>query len=609
MPSRFTVVRALVLLTFSAWLQPGAAAAQSLTARIETGAYPHAITVDSAANRVYVANYYAGTVSIIDALTNHVTTTIPISAAWDVGLSSAGNRIYVSRDFVEGYEVHNAENGNFLAFVSAPQHAREITVNSQTDRVYVSNPYNNQIRVFDGTTHQALALIRVSHWLYDLAVDLEKNLVYGANYGVGALTVIDGATNTVADEVTPGSSGNSWAVAVNPLTNKIYLTKLNTVGGGEVVVLDRTSLATIKTLTLDGAAGVAVNEKTNRVYVTLYGQGGLAVLDGVTDTVVSVVPVGGQWPERVQVHRDLGRVYVTDGFTTSTISVFQDAVPNTAPTADAGGDVTTAADSVCRTSVTLNGGGSDPDGDELAFEWRDESGVVLGRESTITLSALPLGTHRFTLTVDDGAGGTASDDVLVSVVDTTPPVLALSGSNPLNHEAGTSFADPGATAVDNCAGDLSAAITAVSNVDPGAIGTYIVAYTVSDPSGNAAQAVRDVHVVDTRPPMISAVTASRDVLWPPNGRMIPVVVSVNVADAVDPAPRCTVVDITSNEPVGASADWGITGPLSLELRAQRLGGSSQGRVYAIHVRCSDASGNGTEASVTVRVPHDQRPAR
>jgi hypothetical protein len=63
-----------------------------------------------------------------------------------------------------------------------------------------------------------------------------------------------------------------------------------------------------------------------------------------------------------------------------------------------------------------------------------------------------------------------------------------------------------------------------------------------------------------------------------------------------------VIGVTSNE--GSSADWQITGPASVELRADRAG-SGSGRIYVITVRCTDASGNASTSTAVVSVPHDQ----
>jgi len=52
-------------------------------------------------------------------------------------------------------------------------------------------------------------------------------------------------------------------------------------------------------------------------------------------------------------------------------------------------------------------------------------------------------------------------------------------------------------------------------------------------------------------------------------------------------------------------DWGITGPLSLNLPAKRSD-AGPGRVYTFTVRCTDTSGNSSLKSGTVIVPHDQR---
>jgi hypothetical protein len=59
---------------------------------------------------------------------------------------------------------------------------------------------------------------------------------------------------------------------------------------------------------------------------------------------------------------------------------------------------------------------------------------------------------------------------------------------------GTTFTDPGATASDGCAGDLTSAIVVTGSVDTNTVGFYALTYTVSDPSGHSDTKVRTVEV-------------------------------------------------------------------------------------------------------------------
>jgi CSLREA domain-containing protein len=110
-------------------------------------------------------------------------------------------------------------------------------------------------------------------------------------------------------------------------------------------------------------------------------------------------------------------------------------------------------------------------------------------------------------------------------------------------------------------------------------------------------------------PVIESVTASPAVLWPPDHRIVPVTVTVQVTDACDPIPTCRLVSVRSNEAVdglgdgNTAPDWHITGNLTAGLRAERSA-RGNGRIYVLTVRCTDASGHGTEQSVTVAVPRD-----
>src|SRR5207249_3984126 len=93
--------------------------------------------------------------------------------------------------------------------------------------------------------------------------------------------------------------------------------------------------------------------------------------------------------------------------------------PNRPPIANPGMDqMVTVAHDIRRptstASLTLDGSASsDPDGDALSYEWK-ENGAVVGTAATLNLSRA-VGDHTFTLTVTDPYGAFDSDDVIVTI--------------------------------------------------------------------------------------------------------------------------------------------------------------------------------------------------
>lgn len=166
------------------------------------------------------------------------------------------------------------------------------------------------------------------------------------------------------------------------------------------------------------------------------------------------------------------------------------------------------------------------------------------------------------------------------------------------------------TATDEC--DPAPAVTcepASGSVFP--VGTTTVTCTAVDFSGNTSTCTFDVTIkTDTTPPVVSDVSASPDHLWAPNHTMVDVEVFATMKDDCDPSPSCKIVEVTSNQPINGKGDgntepdWEITGDMTLKLRAERSGALGE-REYTIHCVCTDASGNHTDFTVEVEVPHDQ----
>lgn len=279
--------------------------------------------------------------------------------------------------------------------------------------------------------------------------------------------------------------------------------------------------------------------------------------------------------------------------------------------ADAGPDQTVECAGAV-TSVMLDGTGSTGSG-TLSYTWK-EGTTVLGTGAMLTVS-LPLGPHTITLTVTSSGGGSADDTVAVDIVDTMAPTITLNGPNPMTVECHTIFIDPGATANDDCAGDLTSAITFSGSVNANVVGTYTLTYSVSDGS-HTTMATRTVNVVDTTSPVIT-LNGQAHLLWPPNHEYQTFQVTNFVASVTDSCETSlgvsdvVISQVTSDEPVNNRGDGNTVNDIviaadcrSVQLRAEREG-SGNGRVYTISFRVRDASGNIATATAIVTVPKSQ----
>ena len=107
-------------------------------------------------------------------------------------------------------------------------------------------------------------------------------------------------------------------------------------------------------------------------------------------------------------------------------------------------------------------------------------------------------------TVTDSSGNVTTVQRNILRKDESAPVLNLKGENSITIDAGTTFTDPGYTALDDRDGDVSDKVEITGTVNIYRADTYVLTYTVSDSSGNVATAQRTITVKPIQqPPVIN----------------------------------------------------------------------------------------------------------
>ena len=113
--------------------------------------------------------------------------------------------------------------------------------------------------------------------------------------------------------------------------------------------------------------------------------------------------------------------------------------------------------------------------------------------------------RRARVQVKDDFNRTAAATLTIKVLDLdeVAPVITLTGDANATHEAGTTWTEPGYTAVDAVDGNLTGSATISGTVNAGTKGAYSLTYSVSDLAGNAASVTRVVTAQDTTSPVIT----------------------------------------------------------------------------------------------------------
>ncbi len=101
------------------------------------------------------------------------------------------------------------------------------------------------------------------------------------------------------------------------------------------------------------------------------------------------------------------------------------------------------------------------------------------------------GIYVINYTAIDKSGNRSSAQRLISVTDSSSPVIELTGGATMAIAFGNTYSEPGVSATDLVDGTVS---VSSSGIVGSALGTYTLSYTASDSAGNSTQVIRTVTV-------------------------------------------------------------------------------------------------------------------
>ncbi len=334
---------------------------QTVHPQIPVGGFPTGIALNSATDTIYVANGTTHTLSLLDGKTcnardssgcrQQVTAVTAGADPIGVAVDESTNTVYVvnfsgTLAVVNGRRcdaAHTAGCGVAPTTVPVGDRPQFLAIDERSDTIYVANGGSNTVSVIDGRRCNALstagcgrprATVSVGPEPFTLALNAATRSIYVTNLGAHTVSVIDGATCNARKvsgcrrrPVTINVGQTPGGIAVNSRTNTIYVTGE---GSSDVSVIDGTTCnarttsgcrrTPVRALAGPGARGIAINEATNTVYVANTVANTVSVIDGARCNATvhtgcgrraAVAPVGVS-PRRVAVDELTNTVYVTN---------------------------------------------------------------------------------------------------------------------------------------------------------------------------------------------------------------------------------------------------------------------------------------------------------
>jgi len=248
------------------------------------------IAINPSTNKIYIANQDAKDISVVDGDSDSLMVNIPIRGGpFDISIDPFGN-IYVTSRELNILSVIDSTTDRIISTVAIYSNSSSLSVNQLTHKVYVANQGvavdrnehniypvtergSNVVSVIDkifdykkgNEEYKIISNIPVENPPSDIGVNSNTNMIYVA--GDDQVSIIDGYTNHVTASIRDIDLGLNLPLTVNPNTDTIYLV----CDYSGVSAINASSNKIVSNFTLgynNGEGAIAVNPKTNIVYVT-----------------------------------------------------------------------------------------------------------------------------------------------------------------------------------------------------------------------------------------------------------------------------------------------------------------------------------------------------
>ena len=168
----------------------------------------------------YIANYSQGTVNVIDTATYQVTTIPTAAGSRRLAISPAGDRVFVSNFLADSVSVIDTGTQQVIATIPVGHKPRGIAITPSGDAIYVGNVRDGTVSIIDSTTLTVIDTVTVGVQPWQVIITEDGTLAFVSNAG-GTVSVIDTATREVIKTLVTGDG--SFLSVIHPNGKRFYV--------------------------------------------------------------------------------------------------------------------------------------------------------------------------------------------------------------------------------------------------------------------------------------------------------------------------------------------------------------------------------------------------
>jgi YVTN family beta-propeller protein len=270
------------------------------------------IAVNSTTGSIYGVDSRSGTITVIDGKSHNALMIAVGKRPLAIAVNSVTDRIYVANAGSGTVSVLDGANNTILATVDVGAQPYVLAADEANNKVYVSNTYSSVMTVIDGATNSTSTIKSGS--ADAMYIDAKTNNIYLLGYEDANLTLMSGADGSRVK--LPLGAIHLWGIAPDEARQTLYVTRI---GSGDIVAMDERSHHVVFIATGKMPCALAVNSKTNTVYVANYQDGTVTVIDGGKHIATNTIAVG-RHPQAIALDSTANRIYVANTLD-STVSV------------------------------------------------------------------------------------------------------------------------------------------------------------------------------------------------------------------------------------------------------------------------------------------------